>query len=145
MTNNKQALRGLSRAFFDSDLIATRFMLFIGELSWFIMLLWSGNTFDRPTYSTMKRIANEEVWCILFGLSAFIQIYIIMFEKYDHTLSRVYYYFNAVLWTSSVLSIFYAVYPPPAAIGMEVAAMLASIWIVVRPLFENVIKQRINK
>ena len=57
MTN--RALRGMSSALFDSDLIASRLALFLAEALWAIMLFWPGDTFDRPTYSEMAEVAPE--------------------------------------------------------------------------------------
>ena len=48
MTKQK-LLQGLSRALWDSDMVATRVSLAIGEFLWAVMLLWPGETFDRPT------------------------------------------------------------------------------------------------
>ena len=71
MTN--RALHGMSRALFDSDLIASRLALFIAETLWAIMLFWPGGTFDRPTYSEMAKVAPELVWATAFGISAVLQ------------------------------------------------------------------------
>lgn len=54
-----RAICGMSRALFDSDLIATRLALFIAEALWATMLFWPGDTFERPTYSAMGVIAPE--------------------------------------------------------------------------------------
>ena len=66
----KKAIDGMSRALFDSDLIATRLALFLAEALWAIMLFWPGDTFDRPTYSEMGKLAPELVWATAFGISA---------------------------------------------------------------------------
>lgn len=60
---------GISRALFDSDLIATRLALFLTEALWSIMLFWPGDTFARPTYSWMGAVAPEPVWALAFGES----------------------------------------------------------------------------
>ena len=56
-----RALSGMSSALFDSDLIASRLVLFLAEALWAIMLFWPGYTFDRPTYSEMAKVAPELV------------------------------------------------------------------------------------
>ena len=62
MHSKNRALHGMSRALFDSDLIASRLALFLAEALWAIMLFWPGDTFDRPTYSEMAKLAPELVW-----------------------------------------------------------------------------------
>ena len=50
-----------SNIFFNSDLNATRFTLAFAEIIWAVMLFWPGDTFTRPTYSEMSRLASEEL------------------------------------------------------------------------------------
>ncbi len=45
-------ITSLSRALWDSDLIATRITLFFGEMLWAVMLLWSGDTFSQTNVCT---------------------------------------------------------------------------------------------
>ena len=79
-------INALSVALWDSDLIATRISLFFGELFWGVMLLWLGDTFSRPTYHVMSLVANEEIWGIIFLISAATQISIVMIEDMQDTL-----------------------------------------------------------
>lgn len=145
MTNNKQALRGLSRAFFDSDLVATRLMLFVGELCWAVMLWWPGDTFSRPTYETMQRIAPELVWAVAFSITAALQIYLVAFEKHNHPNAVWFYWWNALIWSAAVASMLYSVYPPPAAIGAEIASAFAAIWIAIRPAILTSINRKVQR
>ena len=118
MTN--RALHGMSRALFDSDLIASRLALFIAEALWAIMLFWPGDTFDRPTYSEMTKVAPEQVWATASGVSAELQICIVIYQQCSRAWAHTFAAWNAVLWCASVVLMLKAVYPPPAAIGGEV-------------------------
>ena len=128
-----KALDGMSDALFDSDLIASRLALFLAEALWAVMLFWPGDTFDRPTYSEMAKIAPELVWATAFGLSAVLQICIVIYRQCDRTWAHVFACWNAVLWCSSIVLMLVGVYPPPAAIGGEVALAVSALWIAVRP------------
>lgn len=145
MTKHQQAVRGLSRAFFDSDLVATRLMLFMGELSWAVMLWWPGDTFDRPTYGHMSHLANELVWAAAFTITAFMQLHIVAFELHDSKRAQVFAWWNAAIWCSAVSMMLASVYPPPAAIGMEIAGMLGACWIAIRPTILKAINRKVRK
>ena len=130
-----QALRGMSRALFDSDLIATRLALFLAEAMWAVMLWWPGDTFARPAYSEMGLLASEWVWACAFSLSAVCQLAIVLYEQCNHLWARVFAVWNASLWLSAVVCMLMGVYPPPAAIGGEIALTVSAVWIAVRPLY----------
>lgn len=127
-------MSAFTRALFDSDLVASRVSLAIAELTWAIMLFWPGDTFARPTYTLMAHVAVEEVWAAVFFLSAVTQISIIAMEDFHSTLARYFAGWNAALWVYTVLSMLLSVYPPPAAIGGEIALALSATWIWLRPL-----------
>ena len=131
----KKAIDGMSRALFDSDLIATRLALFLAEALWAIMLFWPGSTFDRPTYSEMAKLAPELVWATAFGVSAVLQISIVIYQQCHKTWAHVFAVWNALLWWSSIGLMLVGVYPPPAAIGGEAALAVSALWIAVRPLY----------
>ncbi|MBX9836246.1 MAG: hypothetical protein K2X65_08735 [Burkholderiaceae bacterium] len=145
MTKHQQAVRGLSRAFFDSDLVATRLMLFVGELAWAVMLWWPGDTFARPTYDYMGQFANETLWAIAFTATALAQLHIVAFELHDSHGARAFAWWNAALWCGAVGMMLASVYPPPAAIGMEIAGALGACWIAVRPLILMAINRKVQK
>lgn len=126
-------IQALSKALWDSDLIATRIMLSIAEFSWFIMLAWPGDTFGRPTYTHMALIVNEEVWSIVFLLSAITQFTIVLQEDIHSKFARYFAAWNAAFWGYVVVSMLLSVYPPPAAIGGEIALAFAAGWIWIRP------------
>ena len=129
----KKAIDGMSRALFDSDLIATRLALFMAEALWAIMLFWPGSTFDRPTYSEMAKLAPELVWALAFGVSAVLQISIVIYQQCSRTWAQVFAWWNATLWCASVVLMLKGVYPPPAAIGGEVALAVSALWMAIRP------------
>lgn len=128
-----RAISGMSRALFDSDLIATRLALFIAEALWAVMLFWPGSTFDRPTYSDMAKLAPELVWATAFGISAVLQISIVVYQQCGRAWAHLFAAWNASLWCASVVLMVKGVYPPPAAIGGEVALAVSALWIAIRP------------
>jgi len=124
---------GMSRAFFDSDLVATRVCLFLAEFFWAAMLFWPGDTFSRPTYSLMNMVAGELWWATAFALSAFLQIRIVALDLCGTRWAQWFAVWNACLWVSTIVLMLASVYPPPAAVGGEVALMASALWIAVRP------------
>ena len=128
-----KALDGMSCALFDSDLIATRLALFLAEALWAIMLFWPGDTFERPAYSEMAKVAPELFWATAFGISAVLQICIVIYRQCHKPWAHAFACWNAALWCASVGLMFVGVYPPPAAIGGEVALTVSALWIAIRP------------
>lgn len=128
-----QTIRGASRALWDSDLVATRVSLAIGEFLWFAMLVWPGDTFARPTYAYMAKTMPEEAWALLLLMSAATQITIVVTESFHTWQARIFAAWNAALWVYLVISMLLSVYPPPAAIGGEIALACAAVWIWIRP------------
>lgn len=130
-----RAISGMSRALFDSDLIATRLALFLAEALWATMLFWPGDTFERPTYSAMGQYAPEVVWACAFGVSAVLQLSIVLYQQCAAMWARLFAVWNAALWLAAVVLMIAGVYPPPAAIGGEIALAVSAVWIAVRPLY----------
>lgn len=126
-------LRSLSRALWDSDLIASRLTLFMGEAAWAFMLFWPGDTFGRPTYDAMAHVASEEVWALIFAASAATQFHIVLAEDFHSRFARCFAAWNALLWVYVVAGMLVSVYPPPAAIGMEISGAVLAFWIFARP------------
>lgn len=133
MTKSQKLLHGISKALWDSDLVATRVSLAIGELLWAIMLLWVGDTFDRPIYKVMSHVMSEEAWGFVLILSSVTQITIVMCEQYHSMWSRMFAAWNAALWWFLCISMMLSVSPPPAAIGGELALAMAAGWVWLRP------------
>ena len=132
MTKDK-LIQGMSRALWDSDLVATRVSLAIGEFLWAVMLLWPGETFDRPTYKVMSHVMTEEAWGVVLLLSSATQITIVAGEYFHCGLARAFAGWNAMLWGFLCVSMLMSVSPPPAAIGGELALAFAAFWVWVRP------------
>lgn len=130
-----RAISGMSRALFDSDLIATRLALFLAEALWATMLFWPGDTFERPAYSAMGQYAPEVVWACAFGVSAVLQLSIVLYQQCAAMWARLFAIWNAALWLAAVVLMIAGVYPPPAAIGGEIALAVSAVWIAARPLY----------
>lgn len=135
-------LRACSRALWESDLIASRLTLFLAEMLWAIMLLWPGDTFGRPTYTAMTAAAREEIWAFVFIFSAFVQLYIVVNECYTTAFTKIFTGWNAALWIYVVIGMLGSVYPPPAAIGGEIALAILATWIFIRPFFLEMMYRR---
>lgn len=133
MTRPQKMLRALSAALWDSDLVSSRLTLAFGEFCWTVMLFWPGDTFNRPTYSHMSIVMNEEIWGVIFLLSCATQITIVLLDDMHSTFARYFACWNASLWVYTVYSMLASVYPPPAAIGGEIALALSACWIWIRP------------
>lgn len=123
----------VSRSLFDSDLVAVRLTLGVAEFFWAIMLLWAGDTFGRPTYHIMSHVMHEEAWALVFMLSSVTQIGIVLNDDFDGVFPKYFAGWNAALWVFTVISMLLSVYPPPAAIGGEIALAFFAVWIFVRP------------
>lgn len=124
----------VAHALFESDLIITRFILAIAELTWCIILFWPGQTFDPSAYTIMGVLMSEICWAFVFGTSSVLQFLIAIKQYWYEPWARVFATWNASLWLLTVGSIAFSTYPPPAAVGGEVALALAAIWIWARPL-----------
>lgn len=125
--------QSMSRALFDSDLIASRLALSLAEMCWAVMLMWPGDTFIRPTYILMNHVASEHAWAFAFFVTSIMQFSIVVQADYHGKFARYFAGWNAALWVFTVSSMLLSVYPPPAAIGGEIALMVTASWIWLRP------------
>lgn len=132
-TKSVRFYRRLSEVLFESDLVGVRFSLFLGELFWSIALLWPGETMSRPTYNIMNNVGNDTMWALVFGISATTQFTILMLNDYKSMFVRYFTAWNAMLWLFACVSALLSVYPPPAAMGGELALALGATWIWLRP------------
>lgn len=133
MTKHK-LFKELSHTLWDSDLLVSRFTLAIAELSWAVMLLWPGSLFHRRIYSVMGSIASEYIWGLLFLLSAAIQVWIVLGGFIHSKWAEYFAGWNACFWMFAVGTLVMSmVYPPPAALGGDIAIACTSVWIWVRP------------
>lgn len=135
----------LAEAMFHSDLIASRLTLFLAEVCWAVMLWWPGDTFIRPTYDGMAWLMNESLWAMVFTVSALIQISIVILQSYDTRFGRNFAGFNALLWVYCTASMLMSVYPPPAAIGGEIAITCSALWICFRPIIVECWERKASK
>lgn len=123
----------LSIILFESDLIMTRITLGFSELLWFILLIWQGDTFNRPTYHNMSLLFSENTWALIFLVSAFCQFKIALKQEFHTSFSHIFAAWNASLWIYIVGSMLLSVYPPPAAIAGEIALAFSALLIWMRP------------
>lgn len=123
----------LSRAIFDSDLIASRLALALAEMCWAVTLMWPGDTFIRPTYILMNHVASEHAWAFAFFVTSIMQFSIVVQADYHSKFARYFAGWNAALWVFTVSSMWLSVHPPLAAIGGEIALMVTATWIWLRP------------
>ena len=136
MKTQKSLVANLSHALWDSDLVASRLTLALGELAWTVMLFWPGDTFVRPTYTFMALVTNETAWAFLFMLSCVTQVTIVLTGDFSSRFSRYFAGWNAMLWLFiGIISPLLSVSPPPAAMGGEMALAVSAIWIWARPYF----------
>jgi hypothetical protein len=117
---------------YGSDLLATRFLLGIAELTWALALFWPGDTFGRPTYHVMAQVASETAWAWIFLVTSFIQFQILWSGHYHTRTAIIFAGWNCNLWFFTVLAMYLSVYPPPAAISGELACALGSVWVFIR-------------
>lgn len=131
---NQRLVSGMRAALFDSDLIASRLALAFAELCWAIMLFWPGDSFVRPTYTEMAKVAPEWCWAWCFLFTSLVQFSIVAFDLCRTRGAWLFSGWNSLLWFTSVYLMIDAVQPPPAAIGGEIALTVSALWIFVRPL-----------
>lgn len=133
MTKQK-LMRELSHTLWDSDLLVSRVTLALAEFSWAVMLLWPGDSFTRKIYRAMSGVATEELWGLLFLISSFIQVYIVLSGSL-HSRASVYFAgYNALFWITAVGSLIFSMTTPPhAALGGDIAIACTAVWIWIRP------------
>lgn len=129
----EKTISALSRVLFDSQMVTARLLLALAEFLWGVLLLWPGDTFERPTYSIMALVMSELPWAGFFLTSAAMQVWILASEDYHSRPARAFAAWNAIFWASIACSMLLSVYPPPAAISGEIALAIAAVWIWLRP------------
>ena len=129
-----------------SDMLAARLMLAAGALFWSLFLFWPGDLFPtaaqiaegngRTTYALMA-FFPEWLWALSFGVhGAFLLLSVIYrVPPYAALLDA----FNgAVLWSAATFMCYAAhfkgwvTYQPPAAMGADLAMVMASWWWFIR-------------
>lgn len=136
---------------FESDLKAIRFMLGLGALLIGLGFLWPVPVFPteaqltagtgRHTYTLMAQMAPEWVWGTAFLLQGLIMTWSLILDYRNKYLLWFDACFGSLLWTLAIGACYLAYWPgvdnfmsyrPPAIMGGEVAAALASWWVFVR-------------
>ena len=115
-----------------SDLHVVRLMLGIAELIWAVTLLYPGETFGRPTYFGMQRVMDENAWGFLFLASGLFQLGILKWGDYWDGWCIAFSGLNCMLWNFVVLSMYFSVWPPPAAVSGELVLAGMATWLFVR-------------
>lgn len=126
-------ITAFSKLIWDSDLIASRFTLALSEFLWASMLLWPGDSFERPVYHNLKYFAIEELWGSIFLITGILQLSIVFSKDLHSTFARIFSAYNAFLWLFVIGGIVVSVFPPPAALGGEMALTVTAVWIWLRP------------
>ena len=129
-----KVISAVRRILFEEEFVGTRLILALSEFMWAILLLWPGDSFDRPTYSVMAKVMPEEAWGLVFLVSGVTQISIVLREDFYCPLSRYFAAWNAALWVYVVVAMLLSVSPPPAAISGEIILAMAAAWIWVKPI-----------
>lgn len=127
-------IKKLGSILYEKDLSMMRLMLGGAELLWALNCWYPGTSFSHPGHEFMSSIASENVWGSLFFVSSVIQIYIVLYSKEYTIYSRIFSFWNFVLWATSVMTIFLAIHPPPVAMSGELILVAASFWSFLRPI-----------
>ena len=141
----------LIRLLFRSDLEATRFTLSLGAIFIGLGFLWPVSVFPteaqlaagtgRHTYALMAQIMPEWAWGLAFTTQGCVMLYSLLRNSYTCRLLWLDAGLGCLLWTVSIGACYAAywqgwanlmLYRPPAIMGGEVAAALASWWVFVR-------------
>ena len=135
----------------ETDLEATRFTLALGAIFIGLGFLWPVDTFPtaaqlaagtgRHTYALMARMMPEWAWGVAFLTQGSLMMHSLLTGKYNKRLLWLDAFFGMVLWTVSISACYLAYwngwdhvmeYRPPAIMGGEIAAAMASWWVFIR-------------
>lgn len=130
-----------------SDMVTTRAALALGSIFWALFLFCSGALFPTPeqivagtgrqTYALMAQLAPEAVWAFAFLLHG-IFLGASIFVKVPARAALLDAFNGAGLWSTATAACYMAhfqgwsTYQPPAAMGADLAMVLASWWWLVR-------------
>jgi len=129
----KQFHYSLSKLIWDTDLIGSRFLLAVAEGCWALLLWWPGDTFTRTTYTHMAEIMTEDLWGLVFAITATLQITIIFRNEFHDKFARWFATWNAALWMFTTSAMALSLYPPAAGLSGEIALTFVAWWIWARP------------
>jgi hypothetical protein len=124
-----------------SDTTPTRFMLALAATGWALLLIWPGDTFERPVYRFMKMIGGDNAeakWCIAWAAHAGGMWWRIFSSVPRPGWALAVHTLGVILFTSSAISIFLTLtYPLPAAVAPDFVLALAAFWVLVRTHVNN--------
>lgn len=119
-----------------SDTTPTRFMIALAATCWALLLLYPGDTFDRPVYRYMREVVGdyaEAKWCIAWAIHASGMWWRVFSSTPRPRWSLAIHTLGVLLFTSSSISIFLTLTSPlPAAIAPDIVLSLAAFWVLVR-------------
>jgi hypothetical protein len=155
-----QTRQRLCHLLLQSDLRGTRFTLAIGAIFIGLGFCWPTQIFPtaeqiasgqgRHTYALMAQIAPEWAWALAFLAQGLIMAWSLLSGYRTKWLLWLDAAFGVVLWTAAIGACYLAYwrgfdrimdYRPPAIMGGEIAATLASWWVFVRYHFEAPTRQ----
>ena len=141
----------LHNLMFKTDLEATRLTLALGAIFIGLGFAWPVHVFPsaaqiaagsgRHTYALMAQMMPEWAWAMAFLTQGSLMLHSLLTETYNKRLLWLDAFFGMVLWTVSISACYLAYwngfanimqYRPPAIMGGEVAAALASWWVFIR-------------
>jgi hypothetical protein len=116
-----------------SNTTPTRFMLALAATCWAILLAWPGDTFQRPVYFYMSRLAPEWAWMVLWGIHAAGMWWRCLAESSSPKAALAVNVLGVFLFAGSAAMIFLTLtYPLPAAIATDIVLAMAAIWVLIR-------------
>lgn len=138
------------------DLEGTRFTLAFGAIFIGLGFAWPVAVFPtaaqiaagqgRSTYSIMAQIAPEWAWAAAFLLQGVVMLCSLLADCRNKYLFLFDAIFGCALWTTAISACYLAYWPgvehmmeykPPAIMGGELAAVLASWWVLVRYAYND--------
>lgn len=122
----------LKSVFLFGDTKGVELVLAFSSLLWFILLIWPGSTFDRPTYQGMAGVMQENTWAVAFLIHGAGLLYLMRDKMKNLLLRYLNNFLGGLLWVSSSLLMLFAISPPPAAISGELILSLGSLWVFLR-------------
>lgn len=132
MKNQHDLVDSLSKIFWDTDLIGTRFTLALAEFFWGFFLAISTEPM-WPHSSSIQPNALNSATSFLLLVTAVIRISILVNGTSHCRLSRYFDTWSMGLWLVLTYNLMFAVYPPPPSAGGAIALFLGAGWIWLRP------------
>lgn len=116
----------------EANMDALRLVLALSALMWACLLYLPGDTFSRPTYTIMSKLASENEWATAFMAQGAVMLWSLMRGTANKWLFILDAGLGCVLWTTSCVAMMFSVFPVPAAISAEIISAMASWWVMSR-------------